>query len=133
MPRHLTSSDVLTVLRRGVAVEQLLGIRLDEEDRVLSWLRIHVDRVGKFVVSEFQAFDDRMAGIRDVYELEPLDPDKPFGSCREFERAEDAVEYATTLGATLERFVNDGLIGDEYEDLHERGRTSTNEDSHDSP
>jgi hypothetical protein len=117
MTRHLTVADVRAALRRGAAVEQLLGSRIDEGDRVLSWIEIDVDRQGRYVVSEFQVFDDQIDDFSDIHEFEPFDPDQPYGTCREFDAVEDALEYAVSLGASLHRFVNCGLIDDEYRDL----------------
>lgn len=117
MPRHLTVTDVKAALRRGSPVEQLLGTRLDEDDRVLSWIEIDVNRQGRYVVSEFQVFDDEIAEFSDVHEFEPFDPDHPYGTSREFDAADDALEYAISLGASLNKFVNEGLIDEEYRDF----------------
>ena len=117
MTRHLAVADLRAALRRGAAVEQLLGVRMDEGDRVLSWIEVDVDRQGRYVVSEYQVFDDQIDGFNDVREFEPFDPDQPYGTRREFDAAEDALEYAVSLGASLHRFVNRGLVDDEYRDL----------------
>lgn len=90
---------------------------MDEGDRVLSWIEIDVDRKGRYVVTEYQVFDDRIDGFSDIHEFEPFDPDQPYGARREFDTAEDAMEYAVFLGASLQRFVNGGLVNDEYRDL----------------
>lgn len=124
MTRYLTESNLMAALRRGAAVEQLLGVRLDEGDRVLSWIEIDVDRQGRYVVSERQVFDDEIDGFCDVHEFESFDPDHPYGSCREFDAAEDALEHAVSLGASLHRFVNRGLVSDEYRDLRESLRAA---------
>lgn len=117
MTRHLTVTDAWAALRRGAAIEQLLGTRIDESDRVLSWIEIDVDREGRYVVCVFQVFDDAVEGFSDVHEFEPFDPDQPCGVCREFDAIEEAMEYAVSRGASPRRFVNAGLIAEEYRDL----------------
>ncbi|MBK9494049.1 MAG: hypothetical protein IPO08_05805 [Xanthomonadales bacterium] len=119
MTRYLTESNLMAALRRGAPVEQLLGVRLDEGDCVLSWIEIDTDRQGRYVVSERQVFDDEIEGLCDVREYEPFDPDHPYGRCREFDAAQDALEHAVSLGASLHRFVNSGLISEEYRDLRD--------------
>jgi len=122
MARYLTESNLMAALRRGATVEQLLGVRLDDGDRVLSWIEIDVDRQGRYVVSEHQVFDDEVDGLCDVREFERFDPDHPYGICREFDTAQDALQYAVGLGASLHRFVNRGLISEEYRDLRDSMR-----------
>lgn len=122
MARYLTESNLLAALRRGATVEQLLGIRLDEGDRVLSWIEIDADRQGRYVVSIHQVFDDEIDGLCDVREFEPFNPDQPYGCCRQFDAAEDALQHAIGLGASVHKFVNKGLLGEEYRDLRDSMR-----------
>lgn len=117
MARYLTEIEVGEALRRGATLEQLLGVRLDAGDRVLSWIELDVDRQRRFVVTEFHVFDDQIEGFDSVHAFEPFDPDHPYGDSREFDEFEQALEYAVSLGASRHKFMNAGFLEEEYRKL----------------
>jgi len=68
-------------------------------------------------VTCFEVLDEGSENFLDVYEFTPLDPDLPYGQTEKFETADAALAYAESkFGASLEKYVNSGVIQDEYRD-----------------
>ncbi|MEU8804174.1 hypothetical protein [Spirillospora sp. NPDC048819] len=122
--RYLLRSFAAGALRRGKGIEQLLS-GFEEEGRrgiryACIWpanrhrgfvVRVHVvEEVAGLPVDEFGAF----------YEDEYGDGAETVG---ETESAEEAITLAEReLGADPGRWVNEGVLGDEYHDFAARGR-----------
>lgn len=123
--RYLTNTFAAGALRRGREVEQLLGAFEDEGRRGIRWcciwpakrfrgfvVRLHiVEECESIPVDEFPAFyaaDEDQDGARTVGEIES---------------AEAAIDLAEReLGADRGRWVNQGVLFDEYWDFVECGR-----------
>lgn len=123
--RYLTSNFAAGALRRGLEVEQLLSAFEEEGRQGLRWcciwpakrlrgfvVRLHVVEEFEWLpVDEFPAFyeaDDDEDGARTVGEAET---------------AEAAIDLAEReLGADRGRWVNQGVLFDEYRDFVECGR-----------
>lgn len=118
VPRFLSEGDVQLALRQGRAVEQWLGDRVDGDDRLIKWIRVHSEAPGKFTVTLFDVFDEGTDEFQDVYEFRSFDPDEPYGTAKDFPDESEAISYAVqALGASTARFVNGGMIQDEYRDF----------------
>lgn len=117
--RHLSGFDVLSNLRNGRPVEQLLPRRLENDELVIRFIRIEPQRTGGGAVRLREVFDNGNRDFIDIYEFGSLDPDAPFGEVEQFQGPEAALEYAlTTLSADGGRFVNSGAVQDEYKDMY---------------
>lgn len=126
MARHLTESDARLALRQGRAIEQFLGARHDEGDRLLRWVRCHTETSGARVVSVFEVYDEGRPDFSDMVELAAFDPDEPYGASRSFDTPEEAwLHLVNTVGAAPEKFVGSGVAAEEYADFAAReGRWS---------
>lgn len=115
MARHLTESDARLALRQGRAIEQFLGARHDEGDRLLRWVRCHTEPSGARVVSVFEVYDEGRPDFSDPIEFAAVDPDEPYGTSRSFETPEEAWSHLVNeVGAAPEKFVGSGMAADEY-------------------
>lgn len=129
--RHLSEQQALAALRRGETVEQMLTAVLDET-RVVSWLVVQPAAERAFAVRLHRVTDEDVVepDFLDLYEFTPLDDNEPIGEGHlvgEFPEAEHALSAAASLGARGDRWVNGGLVQDEYFDLQDvrRRRTAT--------
>ena len=114
--RHLTPAQAVAALRRGKPVEQLLRSEPHEGQPTVKWLSVNPVRDGSFVVTAHHVYDD---GIPDVYELTPVDPEEYVGEGVDVGRhaePEAAIEAAGDHGALSDRWVNLGMVADEYAD-----------------
>lgn len=118
MARYLSFSDAHQRLESGCAIEQWLQAVRDGDDRLIKWLRIHVERPGEFGVTLLTVYDQGDDEYLDVGDFQPYFPDEPFGVMTIFKTPEAAIAFAVhNLGAKPEKFVNDGLIQKEYADF----------------
>jgi hypothetical protein len=114
MRRHLSAAEVERMLTYGRSVEQWLGAHAAAGERIVRWVRLDAERSGVYSVTLFEVFDDGGPDFIDLYEFSPADADRPDGATRAFSEARAALELARTLGADLDRFVNAGVVQDEY-------------------
>jgi hypothetical protein len=116
--RYLSLDEVEQTLRRGRSVEQWLGAADSPQCRTVHWLRIEKEPDGRFTVWRVASFDPQQPNLLDVYEFLPFDVDEPDGIPETVASLDEAIDYACkTLGANAERFVNAGVIQDEYRDF----------------
>jgi hypothetical protein len=114
--RHLTPAQAAAALRRGKPVEQLLPSEPHDGQPTVKWLSVTPERDGSFVVTAHHVYDD---GIPDVYECTPVDAEEYLGEGVDVGRhagAEDALEATIDRGAHSDRWVNVGMVADEYAD-----------------
>ncbi|WP_153064881.1 hypothetical protein [Xanthomonas campestris] len=117
--RHLSDFDVRANLRAGRTVEQLLQDRREADQLVIRYVSIERDRQDGWKVRLCEVFDNGNSDLIGIYEFEALDPDFPFGKEWIFESVEAAVEFCrSSLDAAPDRYVNEGLIQDEYKDRY---------------
>jgi len=115
--RYLTQEEAETRLRLGRPVEQWLGRKDSTAGAVLRWLRIEKDKSGHYTTTLFEVLDAPNLGIFDIYEFQALDVDNPFGTTHIAESEALAIDHAVNvLGAERSRFVNAGVVQDEYRD-----------------
>lgn len=116
MRRHLTEHEAVSALRRGRAVEQLLDEARHEGRPTVRWLSI-IRREDAFVVLVHHVYDDGSPDFRDLSEFEPVDLDEGTQVAREPE-PERALLAASSHGAVPDRWVNEGVVADQYAGSH---------------
>lgn len=120
--RHLTSALAQGALRRGKQIEQFLGGFDRGEEHVIRWAALSPGRDG-ITLYLSEVVDVGSATFCDVAEFPPLDPDEE-ASGRAIGTVTDPVDALDLaereLGAAQDRWVNHGVIGDEYVDHRAR-------------
>lgn len=112
--RHLNEVQTLSALRRGTSIEQMLTHSLSE--RSIQWLNVLPTDDG-FALRLHHVHDDGDADFLDVGEFQPVDEDEDFGEGRlvgQYPDAETVLEAAVVMGGRPDRWVNAGVIQDEY-------------------
>lgn len=115
--RHLTERQAAAALRRGAPIEQLLTATLDEV--TVRWLSLAATG-GGFALRRHDVLDDGSGDFLDVYDFRPADEDEYTGEgvmIGTYPDVPAALEAATRNGARMTRWVNNGVIQDEYADL----------------
>jgi hypothetical protein len=131
--RHLTVNFALGALRRGSGIQQLLGTDCVAGRPTLRWLTAWRDRDGGCVLTIHHAFDEGSEQFWDVAEFSPVDPDEYLGEGRHlgtFSTPEDVLHAAQAYGAVTTRWVNQGVIDDEYRDLRNPQTSASSPDIH---
>lgn len=124
--RHLTESQASSTLKRGRQIDQFLGReQLPDERWAIRWITI--SRMGsRFVIRRHHVEDIGGAGFADVAEFPPIDVDEYSGEGVEVasvSNADGALALTIGLGAAPDRWVNYGVLSDEY--LDSRGRPAS--------
>jgi hypothetical protein len=113
--RYLTNGYLRTALRQGKSIEQFLGGSGSSEHKTIRWLGIRSND-NSFCLTFYEAIDEGSESFHDLYEFtcEPPDEDPPEYF---FATIEEALEYsASTFGASRSRWVNAGVVQDDYAD-----------------
>jgi hypothetical protein len=123
--RHLTLDEAESALRRGVEIEQMLGVERLPEDgqRIIRWLT--ASRLPRLVGPGFrlrlhEVQDVTSEVVRDITEFPPIDPDTYIGEGTVVATVAEAAALlagAADHGARDDRWVNQGVIQSEYDDL----------------
>jgi hypothetical protein len=117
--RHLTYVFALGALHRGKEIEQFLGGIERDGRQGVRWIAISPDRSGVTVYLS-EVVDAGTDTFHDVTEFPPLDPDEESWG-REIAvlaTPEEALQVAVQeLGADPGRWVNQGIVCDEYRDF----------------
>lgn len=123
--RHLTRSFAEGALRRGRQIEQLLEAFEQDGRRGLRWTSISpATRFHGFIVSLHTVEDIDYRLTVDEYPSFYESDEEDFGqTIGETESAEEALDLAhRELAANPARWVNQGVLQDEYNDYVEQGR-----------
>lgn len=119
LQRYLYDLDVTGNLSAGRDVEQLLPDRYELDQRVIRFVSIEQANLNAWRVRLCEVFDNGAPGFIDVYEFEAVDPDHPFGTEWTFDSVDGALRFARDVLRTSQgRYVNQGLIQDEYKDRY---------------
>ncbi|MFD8754596.1 hypothetical protein ACFV0O_26950 [Kitasatospora sp. NPDC059577] len=117
--RHLAPALALGALRRGRQIEQFLGAIESDSGPGLRWIALSPGSTGITVyLSEVE--DVGTDTFLDITEFPPLDPeDETWGrEIAVLPTPEDALQLAERdLAADPERWVNQGIVCDEYQDF----------------
>lgn len=106
-------------LRGDHSIEQMLTATLSE--RTLSWCSVHPAGEG-FALKLHHVHDDGNDEFLDVYEFRSVTEEEAAGEGRllgEYPDAASALKAAGVIGARADRWVNAGVIRDEYADLRQ--------------
>jgi hypothetical protein len=115
--RHLSKQQALSALGRGASVEQMLTETLGGQN--IRWLSVHAVG-GGLALSLHQVQDEGTTDFIDVTVFSPVDEDEEFGEGRLLASYPDAATVlaaAEAYGARSDRWVNEGVVQDEYADL----------------
>jgi hypothetical protein len=117
--RHLNEKQSLLALKRGARIEQMLTRSLGEG--TVRWLVLEPGMSG-VALRVHQVHDTGNADIFDVYEFPPLDEEEDHGEGRLVALHPDedsALRTASSIGGSPDRWVNAGVVQDEYADLRQ--------------
>lgn len=117
MTRHLAPSALQSTLSREASIEAFLGGSHRDGRPTIRWISV-CSHAGRVVVRCFEAYDPRDPGFLDVYELTGVGelPDEPVEE-RAFSSLEEALAFVESHhGIGRDRFVNEGVVQDEYAD-----------------
>ena len=121
--RYLTPDALERALSAGHDIEQWLGARIEGPWRILKWLSIEHGRDGTATLRISEVLDDGRPDFIDIYEFTPYDAEAEDGVTYQLHDARSALECAISQhGASLDRFVNQGLVQLEYADYLKAGR-----------
>jgi hypothetical protein len=113
--RYLGDLDVKMNLAAGRDVEQLLPERYEMNQLIIRYISLERNRSNGWTTRLCEVFDNGNPDFIDIYEFEAVDPDFPFGEEWIFDSIEGAITFAKeNFGAASDRYVNRGLIQDEY-------------------
>jgi hypothetical protein len=115
--RYLTASEAVAALSRGSQIEQFLGSYVAPDGRsAVRWLSaFRSGRTFKVVIHDVE--DVGTDDFGDLSAFPPLDDDEYSGEGRSLITADDAhslIGAAAAHGADSERWVNGGMVQDEY-------------------
>jgi hypothetical protein len=116
--RYLTEQQASAALQRGVAIEQMLTLALGGDPRTVTWLSASPSDAG-VTLRLHHVLDDGSEKFFDVYEFRSVDEDDYLGEGRVVGVYPDAaaLEAAVEFGARIDRWLNQGVLQDEYADL----------------
>jgi hypothetical protein len=117
--RHLQGMHLEHAIRHGKTVEQFLGGFDHEGEPAIRYLSIRFHG-GEFSLHLHELFDQGTEDYIDLYSFDYLDlPEDRFEPHPiKFNSMEDALRYAhSEFGAVPERWVNQGVVQDEYADF----------------
>lgn len=118
--KYLTDIEVRTLLNLGKTVEMFLG--KSQTDGSISWVSVHRGKENNFELSSYSVFDDGDIDHLDIYDFEPVDPDNVVNTV-EFEIWDGVLEeLKRRIGSNTLRFVNQGMVQEEYRVYKERER-----------
>jgi hypothetical protein len=113
MPRYLTSAQIESAMGREKPVEQFLG---SSGEGSIAWLEIRPALDG-FQLWRFEVMDGGTEDFVDLYSFSPVEGDWPEEPLSVHDTLVDAMHAAAALcGASPDRWVNQFVIQEEYED-----------------
>ncbi len=114
--KHLTVDEAFNSLTKGIAIEQWIKDYAELNYVVIEWLRVDKEKDNSYSVAFFRCFDEGEEDFFDVYEFSQIDPNLPYGLIQNFTSAEEAISFAIiNYHCYGDKFINAGLIQDEYE------------------
>lgn len=124
--RHLTTAAAVAALRRGASIEQFLGGAPVGAQRVVRWLTIVRLDQAHYQLRLHEVEDIGNPEFLDVTEFPPVAEDEYIGEGRVLAvqaSPEEALAFAEArAGTTPDRWVNAGMVCDEYGDYLSEGR-----------
>lgn len=117
MTRYLILPFIQSALNRGTGVEQFLGGFMDGDEPALRWITLCHGPDGEVEIWLNEAYDQGDESFLDVYEFTPLDDDEDHEPVARVPTLAEALTLAQQrFGANPDRWVNAGVVQDEYLD-----------------
>jgi hypothetical protein len=115
MRHYLTLPEVEVALNRGKQIEQFLGGYLAHGDPAIRYAIIRREDE-KIVVTVYESLEPLHPNFYDVVEFSNVEPDTD-PEDQYFDTLEDAISFLIyDRGAAVDKFVNQGMVCDEYKD-----------------
>jgi hypothetical protein len=116
MGRYLDNQTVKTYLNLGKTIEVFLG-RISDNREIISFLEFKKTNTNNIEVTYIEVYDEGNLEFLDLYSFSFVDPDMNFEKFN-FENIDSAIEFIRDKFKLNEiKFVNAGIIQDEYADL----------------
>ena len=115
--RHLYRALVKPTLERGGGVEQLLAPGAADHMPTVRWLTLFPQEGGVFTLLRHEVVDIGSDEFAYLDAFPPLDPEEAIGEGVEvgtYSTVERALQAAQAMGASVDRWVNQGMVEDEY-------------------
>ena len=124
MGRYLNNQQAKSYLDLGKTIEVFLG-RVHSDKGIISYLEINKSQDNKLEVTIYDHYDEGSLELLDVYSFSYFDSEEDF-EILQFDNIEELIETIQLRFQLSEiKFVNRGIIQDEYKDLLElEGKTS---------
>jgi hypothetical protein len=114
----LSEDQARATLDQRRPIEQLLPVAGEGDEAVIEW-QLLSPRTSGMVLVRHRVEDVGTADFLDVYEFPAVDPDEEHGEGRvlaTFDGSSEALARSSEHGARPDRWVNGGVIEDEYAD-----------------
>jgi len=113
--RYLRFSEAQFALNRGKQIEQFLGGYLADGEPAIRYAVVRPDDE-RIVATVYECFETPHPDFYDVEEFRNVEPDSDPEDFY-FDSLEEAVSFLTYRnGASADKFVNEGLVDEEYRD-----------------
>jgi len=117
--KYLTEIEIRTLISLGKTLEMFFGQTADNIE-IMNWVSLSKRKTGQIEVSTHSVFDEGDIDNLDIYSFTPVDPDNYFET-KEFSTLDEALKFLRDNYQLIDlRFVNQGLIQDEYKLLKEK-------------
>lgn len=117
--RYLYTAFIKNILRQGSEVEQFLRCTNIDGKKILSWLTIRKQEKG-YALLHHKQHDEGSQEHLDIYSFKYLYLPKNMNEPKQliFQSIDSALDYASTnLGASNTKWVNHGMVQEEYRDF----------------
>ncbi len=106
-------------MNRGASIEQFLGGCVANDQRIIRWIEVR-PKEKVYEVWFFEVVDHGSLEFLDIYEFGTEDIERPVQKCQ---TSREALAYAQQrLGAKPDRWVDQFVVQNEYEDFIRAGR-----------
>jgi hypothetical protein len=116
--KYLTEIETRTLLNLGKTLEIFLG-QSGDNNEIISWLSLAKNETGQVELSTYMVLDCGDLDHLDIYSFEPVDPDEPYQTTAFSTLDEALIFIRNNYNQTEPKFLNQGVIQDEYKRLKE--------------
>lgn len=117
MSRYLVPAFIRSALHRGVSVQQFVGAFMDGDEPALRYLELRAAGEDGIELWVHEVYDDGDESFLDVGEFTRLDADDDDEPAARADTLDEALALAEQrFGARPDRWVNEGVVQDEYLD-----------------
>lgn len=116
MKKYIDKQTVSTYLNLGKTIEVFLG-RISNDKSIICYLDIVRTKDTDIELTYYEVYDEGNLEFLDLYSFSSVDPDMDFETYR-FDHIDRVIEFIHERFKVTEiKFVNAGIIQNEYEDL----------------